>query len=103
MPLRVGALGRRRGHGGRDQPVRRLRALRTDLRGAGDHTAARGGGRPRAARAGGVMTRPSSPTSALGTLTSLGQSVWLDYIHREMLESGELKRLIERRAVRGVT
>jgi transaldolase len=36
-------------------------------------------------------------------LTSLGQSVWLDFIHRRMLESGELMQLIERRAVRGVT
>jgi len=49
------------------------------------------------------MYRPSSPTSPLGVLTSLGQSVWLDFIHRQMLESGELVRLIERRAVRGVT
>jgi transaldolase len=47
--------------------------------------------------------RPSGPTSPLGVLTTLGQSVWLDYIHRRMLESGELKQLIEKRSVRGVT
>jgi transaldolase len=33
----------------------------------------------------------------------LGQSVWLDYIHRRMLQSGELRLLIERDGVRGVT
>jgi transaldolase len=49
------------------------------------------------------MYRPSSPTSPLGVLTSLGQSVWLDFIDRKMTRSGELKKLIERRAVRGVT
>jgi transaldolase len=50
-----------------------------------------------------MVYRPSSPTSPLGVLVSLGQSVWLDYIHRRLLASGELKTLIERRAVRGVT
>jgi transaldolase/glucose-6-phosphate isomerase len=32
-----------------------------------------------------------------------GQSIWLDYIRRGMLESGELKRLIEEDGLRGVT
>ncbi len=36
-------------------------------------------------------------------LEALGQSLWLDYIHRSLLKSGELKRLIETRGVRGVT
>jgi transaldolase len=34
---------------------------------------------------------------------ALGQSLWLDYIHRELLEGGELRRLIERDGIRGVT
>jgi transaldolase len=34
---------------------------------------------------------------------ALGQSLWLDYIHRELLESGELRRLIEQDGIRGVT
>jgi transaldolase/glucose-6-phosphate isomerase len=32
-----------------------------------------------------------------------GQSVWLDYIHRNLLKTGGLKRLIEEDGVRGVT
>jgi transaldolase len=47
--------------------------------------------------------RPSHPGSPLATLLTLGQSLWLDYIHRRMLNSGELKALIENRAIRGVT
>jgi transaldolase len=39
----------------------------------------------------------------LQELTALGQSVWLDYIRRGMLESGELERMIPLRALRGVT
>ncbi len=47
--------------------------------------------------------RPSNPNSPLGNLMRLGQSIWLDYIHRTMLASGDLKELIEGRGVRGVT
>ena len=32
-----------------------------------------------------------------------GQSVWLDYIRRDLLTSGELKRLIEEDGLRGMT
>ncbi len=39
----------------------------------------------------------------LVTLTTLGQSVWIDFIHRGMFGSGELARLIEKDGVRGVT
>jgi transaldolase len=49
------------------------------------------------------MARVSNPDAPLPTLMRLGQSVWLDYIHRDLLRSGELKRLIETRGVRGVT
>jgi transaldolase len=42
-------------------------------------------------------------TGPLWELTSLGQSVWLDYIRRGILENGELQGLIEESAVRGVT
>lgn len=42
-------------------------------------------------------------TGPLWDLTRLGQSVWLDYIRRGILENGELARLIEEDAVRGVT
>jgi transaldolase/glucose-6-phosphate isomerase len=36
-------------------------------------------------------------------LHTLGQSIWLDYIRRHLLTSGELQRLIEEDGVRGVT
>jgi transaldolase/glucose-6-phosphate isomerase len=39
----------------------------------------------------------------LQTLHEYGQSVWLDYIRRSLLTSGELKRLIKEDGLRGVT
>ncbi len=42
------------------------------------------------------------PNPLLG-LKSLGQSIWLDYIQRELLVSGELLRLIQDDGVAGVT
>src|SRR5512138_3119808 len=36
-------------------------------------------------------------------LENLGQSIWIDFIRREMISSGELKRLIEEDGVSGVT
>jgi transaldolase len=49
------------------------------------------------------MYRPSNPGAPIPMLAALGQSVWLDFIHRRMLKDGELKTLIERKGVRGVT
>jgi transaldolase len=42
----------------------------------------------------------NSPLKQLGTL---GQSLWLDYISRELIASGELKRMIVRDGLRGMT
>jgi transaldolase / glucose-6-phosphate isomerase len=42
-------------------------------------------------------------TNPLRDLLSHGQSVWLDYIRRNLITSGELKRLIEEDGVRGMT
>jgi transaldolase len=42
-------------------------------------------------------------TGPLWELTNLGQSVWLDYIRRGILENGELEEMIRNRALRGVT
>lgn len=39
----------------------------------------------------------------LKKLETLGQSIWLDYIRRDLIASGELKRLIEEDGVRGIT
>ena len=41
--------------------------------------------------------------NALKELQHYGQSVWLDYIRRSLIESGELKRLIADDGLRGVT
>jgi transaldolase len=39
----------------------------------------------------------------LAILEALGQSIWMDYIRREMITSGELRQLIEADGVSGVT
>ena len=39
----------------------------------------------------------------LQSLHSLGQSIWLDYIRRNLLDSGELERLVRDDGLRGVT
>lgn len=42
-------------------------------------------------------------TNPLKTLGQLGQSVWYDNIHRDMLERGDLARLVSEDDLRGVT
>jgi transaldolase / glucose-6-phosphate isomerase len=42
-------------------------------------------------------------TNPLKDLLKYGQSVWLDYIRRDLLTSGELKRLIDEDGLRGMT
>jgi transaldolase / glucose-6-phosphate isomerase len=42
-------------------------------------------------------------TSPVKDLLKFGQSPWLDYIRRDLLESGELKRLIDEDGLRGMT
>jgi transaldolase/glucose-6-phosphate isomerase len=42
-------------------------------------------------------------SNPLRALSDLGQSVWLDYIRRSLITSGELQRLIEEDGLRGVT
>ena len=39
----------------------------------------------------------------LKELLAQGQSVWLDYIRRDLIRNGELKRLVEEDRIRGVT
>ena len=41
--------------------------------------------------------------SRLDKLSAQGQSVWIDYLSRDMLQQGELKRLMDEDAVVGVT
>lgn len=42
-------------------------------------------------------------TNPLTQLLNFGQSVWLDYIRRDLFSTGELKRLIEEDGLRGMT
>jgi transaldolase / glucose-6-phosphate isomerase len=58
----------------------------------------------------GTTVKPTTPSDAgkpaqnsLKELINFGQSVWLDYIRRDLLTSGELKRLIEVDGLRGMT
>ena len=46
---------------------------------------------------------PAEAPSPLQRLSELGQSVWIDYLSRDLLESGELARLVAEDAVVGVT
>jgi len=39
----------------------------------------------------------------LKELGALGQSIWLDYIRRDLMTSGKLKRLIDDDGLRGMT
>ena len=55
-----------------------------------------------------VNTSPASnqgntAQNPLKALLNFGQSVWLDYIRRDLLTTGELKRLIENDGLRGMT
>ncbi len=43
------------------------------------------------------------PDTPLDRLSALGQSVWIDYLSRDLLHSGGLARLMEEDAVTGVT
>jgi transaldolase len=43
------------------------------------------------------------PESNLHKLSALGQSVWIDYLSRQMLQSGKLAKMMEEDAIVGVT
>lgn len=44
-----------------------------------------------------------APDNPLVALVALGQSIWLDYITRNLIRDGELRRLIEADGLRGMT
>ncbi|MBW4540171.1 MAG: bifunctional transaldolase/phosoglucose isomerase [Myxacorys chilensis ATA2-1-KO14] len=50
-----------------------------------------------------VTLQASQTKNSLQALQSHGQSVWLDYIRRSLVSSGELQRLIDEDGLRGVT
>ena len=43
------------------------------------------------------------PSNPLNRLAALGQSVWLDYIHRDLFSSGQLRTLIAQDSLTGMT
>ena len=49
------------------------------------------------------IVESAKATNPLKKLLELGQSVWLDYIRRDLLASGELKKLITEDGLRGMT
>ncbi len=50
-----------------------------------------------------VRVAPENAANNLQRLHALGQSAWLDYVSRGLLESGELARMVESGWIRGVT
>jgi transaldolase len=48
------------------------------------------------------LNTPTKKTPLL-ELAELGQSIWLDYTRRDLILSGELRRLIEEDGLRGMT
>jgi transaldolase len=49
------------------------------------------------------MTDTQNINARLAALTAAGTSVWLDQIQRSLIESGELRRMVEQDSLRGVT
>ena len=49
------------------------------------------------------IVETSKAVNPLKDLLNYGQSVWLDYIRRDLIETGELKRLIGEDGLRGMT
>lgn len=49
------------------------------------------------------MVTVQATKNSLQALQSYGQSVWLDYIRRSLISSGELQHLIDQDGLRGVT
>jgi len=45
----------------------------------------------------------SKATNPLQALLTYGQSMWLDYIRRDLLTSGQLKKMIDDDGLRGMT
>ncbi|HEY0704325.1 MAG TPA: transaldolase [Candidatus Acidoferrales bacterium] len=50
-----------------------------------------------------AANQSSAAQNPLKALLNFGQSVWLDYIRRDLLTTGELKRMIENDGLRGMT
>src|SRR5712672_975807 len=51
----------------------------------------------------GVLEKTAKATNPLKELLKYGQSMWLDYIRRDLITSGKLKTMIEEDGLRGMT
>jgi transaldolase len=51
----------------------------------------------------GVIEKPKATKNPLKELLTYGQSMWLDYIRRDLFNSGKLVRLIQEDGLRGMT
>src|SRR5580700_11306658 len=49
------------------------------------------------------MTTPTRVENHLKELARFGQSAWMDYIRRDVITSGELKRMVEEDGLAGIT
>ncbi len=54
-------------------------------------------------QAGGDSKRPAQAGNPLGELQKYGQSAWLDYIRRDLIDSGELQRMVTEDHLSGIT
>ena len=50
-----------------------------------------------------AQTKSATAANPLKALSALGQSVWLDYIRRDLMTTGELKRLVDEDGLAGLT
>ncbi len=50
-----------------------------------------------------TIVNPATTVNPLKELTNYGQSVWLDYMRRHLISSGELRKLVEEDGLGGVT
>ena len=51
----------------------------------------------------GVLEQSTKVTNPLKELLKYGQSMWLDYIRRDLITSGKLKQMIDDDGLRGMT
>ena len=51
----------------------------------------------------GVLETSKATTNPLKELLNYGQSMWLDYIRRDLFTTGKLKQLIDEDGLRGMT
>src|SRR5262249_12222376 len=92
-------VGRRRRRFDRSGPLRRFGAGRYRHEGIRFHGGERGGPRSRRSRKGGS----DMADNPLKKLSSLGQSIWYDYIRRDLVVGGGLKKRIEEDGLAGMT